>query len=275
MAAKDIRGLADELRNLLVRIDDIPSNTPKVAMRKLRADLETAAIDLRSRLNALDPVSQPPAFFDPADPRLFGTFAAVALLGQERVPLSQRAGQRFYGSGVYAIYYSGDFDLYAPISQTETPIYVGKADPAVRAARTPQQQGPQLSSRLEEHRKNIERATNLSVGHFQCRYLPIASGWQAVTESSLIALFNPLWNKEMKVLLGFGKHGDSAETRKNRRSPWDVLHQGRKWAGAEALEDAKSIERIEADVASHFSKHRPIGTIDEVLQILLQHVGAA
>lgn len=39
----------------------------------------------------------------------------------------------FKGAGIYAIYYEGDFPPYAPISrktETEIPIYVGKAVPA-------------------------------------------------------------------------------------------------------------------------------------------------
>jgi hypothetical protein len=265
--------LASELRERVAQLDDVPAGTPPSVVRQIRKDLEMASDELRSRLGRLDPITQPLAFFDPADPRLFGTIAAVALLGQDRIPLADLGKRRFYGSGVYAIYYTGTFDLYEPISRKETPIYVGKADPATRAARTPQQQGTKLSARLEEHRKNVERANNIDVQDFHCRFLSIATGWQGAAESALIALFNPLWNKETKVLLGFGKHGDSAETRKNKRSPWDVLHQGRRWAVAESIEDAKSPERIESDVKAHFQRHPPIETVQEVLHTLLAQVG--
>ncbi|NEK66135.1 MAG: Eco29kI family restriction endonuclease, partial [Xanthomonas perforans] len=59
---------------------------------------------------------------------------ALALVAQDRVPLARIA--RTYGSGVYAIYYHGDHPAYAAVSGTETPIYVGKADPKSADART-------------------------------------------------------------------------------------------------------------------------------------------
>lgn len=272
---RGIDKIAEDLRSLLSRIDEIPGDSPKAAMRLLRRDLEVAADDLRARLSALDPIKQPTAFFDPADPRLFGTVAAVALLGQDRIPLGDLGQRKFYGAGVYAIYYSGDFSTYSPISRTETPIYVGKADPATRAARTPREQGARLANRLDEHRKNVELANNLDVRDFNCRYLPIATGWQEAAESALIALFNPIWNKESKVLLGFGKHGDSSDTRKNKRSPWDVMHQGRRWAVAENIIDAKSVDQIASDVAAHYERNKPICTVQEVLHTLLAQVGAS
>jgi hypothetical protein len=40
-----------------------------------------------------------------------------------------------YGAGVYALYYNGTFDAYAPLSRTEQPIYVGKAHPKDVAAK--------------------------------------------------------------------------------------------------------------------------------------------
>src|SRR5690606_35953887 len=113
-------------------------------------------------------------FFDPADPRLFGTFAAVALIGQDRVPLVDIANTKFYGSGIYAIYYNGDMSLYSPISRTETPIYVGKADPGSGSAKSPKEQGTTLAGRLDEHRKNVNRAENLSISDFECRHLVVA-----------------------------------------------------------------------------------------------------
>ncbi|MCH7885481.1 MAG: Eco29kI family restriction endonuclease, partial [Planctomycetes bacterium] len=44
---------------------------------------------------------------------------------------------RFPGAGVYALYYNGNFPAYAPIKGTETPIYVGKADPRSDMAKLP------------------------------------------------------------------------------------------------------------------------------------------
>ena len=82
------------------------------------------------------------------------------LLLQDRLPLESFKDKKFYGSGIYAIYYEGDFAPYLPLSQTETPIYVGKADPAIPGAPTPRLQGIKLADRLNEHAKSILKAEN-------------------------------------------------------------------------------------------------------------------
>jgi len=273
MTTRDIQNLAQELRALLARIDGAQETLSPRASSKLRRELESVAHDLRTRLANLDPVKMPGAFFDPADPRLFGTFAAVALIGQDRTPLSAIAETKFYGSGIYAIYYIGATPLYEPISGTETPIYVGKADPGSGGAKTPREQGTTLSGRLDEHRKNIERATNLDIADFECRRLVVASGWQTAAESALITLFRPLWNKETRILLGFGKHGDSGDTRRNKRSPWDVLHPGRGWAQTGQVEDAKSPGQIKDEVRAHFTQHPPVRDLQHVLHDLIARIG--
>jgi len=274
MRVGDFRSLSEEFRALLTRLNEIPEDLSSRALDKLREELESVAQDLRVQLAGLDRVRMPGAFFDPADPRLFGTFAAVALIGQDRVPLSSLASAKFYGSGIYAIYYAGDIPLYMPISGTETPIYVGKADPKTGDARTPRDQGTSLSGRLDEHRKNIERAENLEISDFHCRHLVVASGWQAAAESALIALFRPLWNKETRILRGFGKHGDSGETRRNKRSPWDVLHPGRGWAQTGQVEDAKTPAQIETEVWAHFARHPPTPDLQHVLHSLIAQIGS-
>ena len=40
------------------------------------------------------------------------------------------------------------------------------------------------------------------------------------------------------------KHGDSAKTRANKRSPWDVVHPGRLWALDESLVDSLGPDEI-------------------------------
>lgn len=55
----------------------------------------------------------------------------------------------------------------------------------------------------------------------------------------------------MKVCYGFGKHGDSAGTRKNERSPWDTIHPGRPWATSEQNKPNKrSAEDTLKDIAA-------------------------
>jgi Eco29kI restriction endonuclease len=253
---KDLGDIATEARSAEL--------TPH-GRRKLNAEIKHAADELSRLLAELDPVVFPKAVFDPGNPRTIGFFIALALTSQPRQPLCEL--QEFYGSGVYAIYYKGDYDLYAPLRKAETPIYVGQAAPANEHAKTPTEQGIRLAARLNEHRKNIERAAStLSVEDFDYRALVVQTGWETGAEDYLIRLFRPIWNKETKLVFGIGKHGDSADTRRNKRSPWDTLHGGRGWAEAEAIFDAKSPEKISDELARHFSKRPPYLSSDDILE---------
>lgn len=192
--------------------------------------------------------------FDPSDPKTVGRMVALALLAQPRVPLA--SVEQTYGSGVYAIYYQGDHPFYSAISGTETPIYVGKADPAARDASVPREQGSKLTSRLAEHAGTIATAAGYaaenphSVSHglrledFTCRRLVCATNAQLVAEKHLIGMFWPLWNADTKACWGMSKHGDAASTRANKRSPWDVVHPGRGWALDERLVDSLDLQEI-------------------------------
>ena len=244
-----------EIQRIRARISEILSasdNSPS-ARRSLDKELREIASEVEAALAKIDPVSLPDSVFDPSNPKIIGRFTALALVAQKLLPLSQIG--RFYGSGVYAIYYTGDFPLYAPISKTESPIYVGQAAPKLRNAVNPRDQGPRLTDRLGEHRKNIEKAsTTLNIGDFYARFLVVQSGWETAAEDYLIQLFRPIWNSETKVLFGLGKHGDDAVTRANKRSPWDTIHPGRKWAEA-SKEDSKTVAEIELGLDAHFSLH--------------------
>lgn len=214
-----------------------------------------------------DPIHTPQDFFDPADARMLGRITSVALLLLERHPFSD-LHTGFYGAGVYAIYYCGDLPLYKPISGTETPIYIGSAEPTKdKYASTVRDQGTALLSRLRWHARNIGLAENLEADHFRFRYLVVKSGLQKTAEDCLISFYKPLWNKEIGIMHGFGKHGDSAATRANKRSPWDTMHPGRGWA-AESLSDQSELSKIEEKVAEHFSKHPPHVELD-LKQLLL------
>lgn len=84
--------------------------------------------------------------------------------------------------------------------------------------------------RLRDHAKSIRSAENLRVEDFDCRYLVVKSAWQNTAETYLIQRFRPVWNNEVGICYGFGKHGDDPRTRGNQRSPWDTIHPGRPWA---------------------------------------------
>jgi len=256
--AFDGAAFVKQLNALLATLPADPE-TPgvgKAQLTRLRKDIGAAIDRLASLSKALDYIKQPPVVFDPSDPHEIGNLIARTLLLQQRHPLAS-LGQ-FYGSGVYAIYYAGDFPAYSPISGTDHPIYVGKVDPADHGATTVEQQGPKLFVRLNDHRKSVDAAKNLALENFECRFLVVKSAWQNTAEDYLIDWFKPVWNNEMKVCFGFGKHGDSADTRRNRRSPWDTIHPGRSWATDKRnVKNLKSPKQIIADVAAHYDKFPP------------------
>ena len=224
-------------------------------------DAHASAIEM-ARSEA-DPIRMPRSTFDPADPKVVARMVSIALLAQPLTPL--RNVTRSYGSGVYAIYYQGNYPLYAGISGSETPIYVGKADPAQHDASTTREQGEKLTKRLAEHAAAISTAElyssalrrrngTIRLADFHCRRLVCATNAQLAAERHLILMFWPLWNSETRTCWGFGKHGDAAKTRRNKRSPWDVVHPGRRWALPKRLVDSLTPEEIHARIKRNLKK---------------------
>jgi len=239
---------------------EIPENISARKRKVLREDAAELIENMRGLVIELDPVKQPPCVLDPADPHVVGTVIATTLLDQPRVPLDTSG--RFYGSGVYAIYYNGDFPAYSAASQTETPLYVGKADPADHGAETVEAQGKRLSRRLRDHKRSLGKAENLLIEDFECRFLVVKSAWQNTAETYLIERFHPIWNREIGICWGFGKHGDSSGTRKNTRSPWDTLHPGRPWAMTEnTVPNELSPDQITELILEHYERHPPEGDL--------------
>jgi hypothetical protein len=174
--------------------------------------------------------------YNPLEKENLGKSVADSLIKQKPVPLG--SVERFSGAGVYAIYYTGEFDTYQRLRDWNTsvgdlnvPIYVGKAvptggrkgniDPEVSA------KGAALFSRLYEHRKSIEQATNLEIADFWCRYLVVDDIWIPLGESLLIQRHRPIWNS---LIDGFGNHDPGSGRHKGARPNWDTLHPGRSWA---------------------------------------------
>lgn len=144
----------------------------------------------------------------------------------------------FYGDGVYALFYCGDFPAYAEMSDLNFdmpgsfPIYIGKAAPKTLTGNeldpdivdTPQA-GMRLYKRVaNDHKKSIEAATNLDVSEFQCRLLVLNAVWVPLTESALIARYTPIWNS---IVPGFGNHAPGKGRAQGKISRWDILHPGR------------------------------------------------
>lgn len=253
------------LETLLVAARADPS---PATVRRVRAGLARHFEAVERARSASDPVSTPLTSFDPSDPKTVGRMVSLALLAQPMVPLA--SVKPSYGSGVYAIYYVGNHPLYARISGTETPIYVGKADPSNGDASTAREQGPRLTGRLIEHAGTISTAERyaavqglpaglspIRLSDFNCRRLVCATNAQLVAERHLIRMFWPVWNSDTKACWGMSKHGDAAKTRRNKRSPWDVVHPGRGWALDGDLVDNATAEEVAARIDAILDEYPP------------------
>lgn len=199
-----------------------------------------------------------PKPYNPLDKWNLGVSVAEAMLSQDAAPLGSLT--RFDGAGVYAIYYTGQFDAYRPLARLnkgkkpKAPIYVGRAiPPGARKGgfgldATPSQA---LFNRLAEHAESINLAANLNIKDFHCRYLVVDDIWIPLGESLLIAKFAPVWNT---LIDGFGNH-DPGKGRYNGLCPrWDVLHPGRAWA-AKCKARQETANQIKNDIAEYFRSH--------------------
>lgn len=145
---------------------------------------------------------------------------------------------RFSSGGVYALYYTGNFKLYAKIAVSNRrkhwsqPIYVGKAvPPGWRTARVVNKaEAYTLYARLREHARSISQTDNLNVSHFHTQFIileGLESDLVVPVEAELIRRYGPLWNSFVD---GFGNHDPGKGRYNQARSEWDVLHPGRLWA---------------------------------------------
>lgn len=245
--------------------------------KKIRASFDNYIKQLSLVRERIDPVGDPDASFDPGNPDTVGRLVVIALMAQDRVPLAEI--RPTYGSGVYAIYYIGPHPAYAEVSGTETPIYVGKADPDEPRAAAPREQGVRLFGRLADHRSAIREveeyadqagsADPLRITDFECRRLVCATNAQLVAERYLIDIFKPAWNAETRICFGISKHGDNAQTRRNKKSPWDVLHPGRAWAAASEVRAGMTPETIITKLAAHFAAQVPPRDVEGIMQVML------
>ena len=195
----------------------------------------------------------------PLNKRHLGESVGQAMLRQTVTPLGSL--KAFEGAGIYAIYYSGEFDGYQALASRNrngnfgAPIYVGNAVPkgTRKGGDLEATPGKVLFSRLTQHKKSIEEASNIKIEDFHCRYLIVDDIWIPLGESLLIAKFNPLWNKFVD---GFGNHDPGKGRHKGVRPRWDVLHPGRPWAErCEPREE--TAEQIARDVKNHLTSNPP------------------
>lgn len=206
--------------------------------------------------------------FNPLDKVNLGASVAEALVTSTAYPLGDVPS--FFGVGIYAIYYCGDFKPYQRIAQQNVdpqqprmPIYVGKAVPPGSRkgiAVSDPLQSKSLSNRLTEHAESIRLAENIEIEDFVCRYVIVDEIWIPLGESLLIAKFAPLWNT---IVEGFGNHDPGSGRYQGLRPRWDVAHPGRTWAlkckqreetATDILRDASSyLDNIVFPTSPHFA----------------------
>ena len=147
--------------------------------------------------------------------------------------------EKFFGTGVYALYFTGDSKLYQKYAELnrlsyDFPIYVGKAVPSgwrqSRTTHSEDKQTSELWSRIKQHGNSIDIVKNLSCSDFSCRFMIFedsSSDMIGTIEAALIKWKTPLWNS---LLDGFGNHDPGNGRYEQAKSDWDVVHPGRLWA---------------------------------------------
>ena len=194
--------------------------------------------------------------YNPLDKMNLGGSVADAMLESAVYPLDGL--ESFNGAGIYAIYYTGDFEAYKPLAaknkggKFEAPIYVGKAvPPGARKGNfgLDSEPGPALHKRLQEHAESVNTVENLRIEDFFCRFLVVDDIWIPLGESLLIAKFAPIWNK---LIDGFGNHDPGKGRYQGMRSKWDTLHPGRIWA-AKCAGRVESFTSIETELSAYLN----------------------
>lgn len=198
--------------------------------------------------------------FNPLAKRHLGESVGQAMLRQPVAPINSL--DSFRGAGIYATYYTGDFEAYEPIARANqkeqfgAAIYVGKAVPKGARKGDALEQNPakSLFNRLKQHAKNIDQASNIDVADFHCRYLVVDDIWIPLGESLLIARLAPLWNR---MVDGFGNHDPGRGRHQGLRPRWDVLHPGRPWAErCQAREE--TVTQITREVRDYLRNNPPV-----------------
>lgn len=195
--------------------------------------------------------SPQPEPYNPLDRLSLAKSMEAELMSRDSERLDQVP--RFRGAGIYVIYYTGTHQLYAPITGTDTPIYVGKAVPpgARKALNDPGRLGSPLFNRINQHRQSIDSAHDLDAAEFRVRRLVADELFIELTETLMIRTLRPVWNQAVD---GFGNHNPGQRRNTGRVTDWDTLHPGRPWAARMTQRSAQERDAIIARVRDHFGQ---------------------
>lgn len=187
---------------------------------------------------------------DPYNPLDLEALGDSLLRELERRPIQPLAELKpFVGAGIYALYYVGSSDPYAPLGQCNrhggcrVPIYVGRSkDSGARRGLDPFEPvtARLLFDRVREHRRSVEQANNLTADDFVARTLVVMPIWIPLAEAMAMRRYRPLWNSQLQ---GFGIHAPGGGRAGQAQSEWDVLHSGRKFA-SDLPASARSLEEL-------------------------------
>ncbi|MFB7126177.1 Eco29kI family restriction endonuclease [Kitasatospora sp. NPDC056273] len=154
-------------------------------------------------------------------------------------------------SGIYAIYYFGAHELYAPVSGTSVPLYVGGVQKGsgsvpMNAYLKP----PAVSVRLDEHCRTLDQSRNLDPMDFCVRVLFIDDLFIAPAVAELTSEFKPVWNT---TLDGFNlRHPGRSRIQHAARPKWHELHAGPDSWAAE-MRSKRTPAELENEVRQHFA----------------------
>lgn len=200
--------------------------------------------------------------YNPLDKTNLARSIQTELLSRDPIPLKD--ADKVKGAGIYVIYYTGSFKPYSPIKGGAVPIYVGKAIP--KGGRkggigADASKGRAMSDRLGQHARSIDEVTNLDLKDFQVRYLMVDDVWIPLGENMLIEQFKPVWNRAID---GFGNKDPGRRRATQYKSPWDVLHPGRKFAEKLAAGEL-STQFLNERVADYFAG-RPLKSLPKAIE---------
>lgn len=207
------------------------------------------------------------ALYNPLEKLNLARSIEAELLSHEVAPLDRK--ESFSGAGVYVIYYSGSFELYAPLKKANAkswmqPIYVGKAIPkgGRKGGMTPEGQtsGSVVFSRLRKHSESIKATANLDLDSFVFRWIELDDIWIPLGENILIETFKPLWNI---ALDGFGINDPGKGRLDQKRSAWDILHPGRSYASR--LKGGDYNREVIAGRVDDFFNHRSLRPLPKLI----------
>ena len=219
-----------------------------------------------------DTPNNPAAPYDPLDLRTLAESMVKVVLEKLVYPLGSL--EPFEGSGIYVIYYTGDFKPYVTITDKnrnqkwESPIYVGEATRkggrkgGVLAEGAP---GRAIFERLGNHADSIRSVAALKIEDFWCRYLVTKDFFIPLCESLLIDRYNPIWNK---LVDGFGNKDVGVSRRATQqKSMWDVLHPGRPIAAGAPNKRYPNAESVTQLIDNFFAKKPvPLISTDEAIE---------